>query len=76
MCLAVPARIESIEAGMAVAEIGGIRCNVSLRLTPGVGVGDYILLHTGYAICIVDRKEAEETLEILRKMTIQEAGVE
>lgn len=53
---------------MAVAEIGGVRRNVSLCLTPEASVGDYILLHTGYAIGIVDRKEAEETLEILRKM--------
>ena len=41
---------------------------MSLRLTPEVSVGDYVLLHTGYAIGVIDPKEAEETLNILRQM--------
>lgn len=68
MCLAIPAKIESIENGMAVAQMGGIRRSVSLRLTPEASVGDYVLLHTGYAIGVIDPKEAEETLNILRNM--------
>lgn len=53
---------------MAVARMGGIRRSVSLQLTPEAGVGDYVLLHTGYAIGVIDPGEAEETLNLLRKM--------
>jgi len=68
MCLAVPALIKSINGDEAEAEIGGIVRRISLQLTPEARVGDYLLLHTGYAINILDRKEAEETLNLLREM--------
>jgi hydrogenase expression/formation protein HypC len=68
MCLAVPALIKSIDGDEAEAEIGGITRHISLQLTPEARVGDYVLLHTGYAINILDRKEAEETLNLLREM--------
>ena len=65
MCLAIPALIKSIEGKEAEAEIGGITRRISLWLTPEAKVGDYVLLHTGYAINILDQEEAEETLELL-----------
>jgi hydrogenase expression/formation protein HypC len=68
MCLAVPALIKSIEDKEAEAEIGGISRRISLWLTPEAKVGDYVIVHTGYAINILDQKEAEETLEILREI--------
>ena len=68
MCLAIPALIKSIENTEAEAEIGGITRRISLQLTPEARVGDYVLVHTGYAINILDQKEAEETLNILREM--------
>jgi hydrogenase expression/formation protein HypC len=52
----------------AEAEIGGISRHISIQLTPEAGVGDYVLVHAGYAIGIVDQKDAEETLEVLREM--------
>jgi hydrogenase expression/formation protein HypC len=68
MCLAVPALIKSIENKEAEAEIGGISRRISLRLTPEAKIGDYVIVHTGYAINILDQKEAEETLKILRQI--------
>jgi len=68
MCLAVPVRIVSIEGDEAEAEIAGVRRRVSIALTPEVKVEDYVLLHTGYAIGVVDEAEAEETLKLLEEI--------
>ncbi len=68
MCLAIPALIKSIEGTNAEAEIGGVSRKVSLWLTPEARVGDYVLLHTGYAINVIDAEEAEETLRLLEEM--------
>ena len=68
MCLAIPALIKSIEDREAEVEIGGITRRISLWLTPEAKVGDYALVHTGYAINILDQEEAEETLKLLREI--------
>jgi len=68
MCLAIPALIKSIKGKEAEVEIGGISRQASLWLTPEAKVGDYVLLHTGYAINIIDQKEAEETLRLLEEI--------
>jgi hydrogenase expression/formation protein HypC len=68
MCLAIPALIKSIENKEAEAEIGGITRRISLWLTPEAKVGDYVIVHTGYAINILDQKEAEETLSLLEQI--------
>ena len=68
MCLAVPVLIKSIEGREAEAEIGGISRRVSLWLTPEARVGDYVLVHTGYAINVLDQEEAEETLKLLEEI--------
>jgi len=75
MCLAIPALIKSIEGREAEAEIGGITRRVSLWLTPEARVGDYVLLHTGYAINIIDQEEAEETLRLFEEIA-EAAGEE
>ena len=69
MCLAIPVRIKSINGIEAVVEIGGITRKTSLMLTPEARVGDYVLLHAGYAINILDQAEAEETLAIFAEMS-------
>jgi hydrogenase expression/formation protein HypC len=69
MCLAVPALIKSINGQQAVADIEGVTREISLQLTPEAKVGDYVLLHTGYAISIIDAEEAEETLKLLREIS-------
>ncbi len=68
MCLAVPVKIVSIDRDEAETEIGGVRRQVSIAFTPEAKVGDYVLLHTGYAIGIIDEAEAEETLKLLEEI--------
>jgi hydrogenase expression/formation protein HypC len=69
MCLAVPALIKSVKGQQAVADIEGVTREISLQLTPEAKVGDYVLLHTGYAISIIDAAEAEETLKLLKEIS-------
>jgi len=71
MCLAIPAFVKSIEGMYADVEVGGVGRRIGIHLTPEVQVGDYVLMHTGYAISIIDADEAEETLKLL--MQIAEA---
>ncbi len=72
MCLAIPALVKSIEGNEAEVELGGISRKISILLTPEVRVGDYVLLHTGYAINVIDEEEAMETLELLAEMASME----
>ena len=75
MCLAIPVLIKSIEDKEAEVEIGGMTYRISLWLTPEARVGDYALVHTGYAINILDQEEAEETLRLLEEiMEAEEKG--
>jgi hydrogenase expression/formation protein HypC len=69
MCLAVPALVKSVKGQSAVVDIEGVRREVSIQLTPEAKAGDYVLLHTGYAIGIIDPAEAAETLNLLRQMS-------
>jgi len=69
MCLAIPTLITSIgEDQVAKIEIGGVQRAISLIFTPEARVGDYALIHSGYAIGILAPEEAEETLRLLREM--------
>lgn len=74
MCLAIPALIKSINGKEAEAEIGGISRRISLWLTPEAEVGDYVLIHAGYAINLLDQEEAEETLKLFEQMASLEEG--
>ena len=68
MCLAIPTLIKSIDKLNALAEIGGVERTISLALTPEARVGDYVLVHTGFAINVVDEQEAHETLKLLEEL--------
>jgi hydrogenase expression/formation protein HypC len=68
MCLAVPARVKSISGKTAEVEIGGTIYRANILLTPQVKVGDYVLLHTGYAIGVIDEDEAEQSLKMFREI--------
>jgi hydrogenase expression/formation protein HypC len=68
MCLAVPVKVISIQGDEAEVEIGGVGRSVSIVLTPEVKVGDYVLLHAGYAITVVDEVEAQETLKLFEQI--------
>lgn len=66
MCLAIPAKVVSIDAAsdMATVDLGGVQKAVSLALVEGVELGDYVLVHVGYALNRLDPAEAERTLQI------------
>jgi len=68
MCLSVPGKVVEIQNNMARVEVGGVLREVSMDVCPDAAVGDYVLIHTGFAIQRLDEKEALETLELLRKM--------
>ena len=69
MCLAIPALVKSIAGHQAEVDIDGVTRQASIQLTPEVKAGDYVLLHTGYAINIIDQEEAEATLKLLREIS-------
>ena len=68
MCLAVPLCVKRIEGTMAEVELGGVTRQVSLLLTPEAQVGDWVLVHTGFAISVLDENEARETLALFDEM--------
>ena len=67
MCLAVPMQVKTIENEMAVCEIDGVKREASLMMLDGVQVGDYVLIHAGFAIERIDEDEALLTLQALRE---------
>ncbi len=68
MCLGIPGKVIEIEKNVAKVDVGGILRDVSLDLCPDVSAGEYVLIHTGFAIQKVDEEEAKETLELLRQL--------
>ncbi len=69
MCLAIPVRVvELLDGEQALVELDGIRKPVSLALVDGVQVGDYVILHVGYALSRLDPDEAARTLELFAAM--------
>jgi len=71
MCLAIPGRVVEIvdEAGdVAKVEVGGVRRNINVALLEAVRVGDYVLIHVGFALSKVDEHEAAETLRLLEEL--------
>ena len=71
MCLGIPAQIVEhvdAEAGLAKAEISGVRRTVSVALCPEAEVGDWVLVHVGFALSRIDEEEARQTLALLEQM--------
>lgn len=70
MCLAIPARIEQlILENSAVINLGGMRKEISLALVENIAVGDYVIVHAGYALQKLDQEEAAHTLAIFSEMS-------
>ncbi|MDH7602393.1 MAG: HypC/HybG/HupF family hydrogenase formation chaperone [Armatimonadota bacterium] len=67
MCLAVPMKIIQIEGLNAEVEVEGIRRRARLDLLPNAKVGDYVLIHAGMAIALVDEEEAQNTLSLFKE---------
>ena len=75
MCLALPAKVVSLhDDGTATVSLGGLRKGVSLALVDGVAIGDYVVVHTGFAISRLDPDEAEKTLALLREAGVGEGS--
>jgi len=68
MCLAIPMEIKSIDGDTATCEMDGVRVNASVALVPHAKVGDYAIIHAGFAIEILDEKEALETLKLFSEI--------
>jgi hydrogenase expression/formation protein HypC len=74
MCLAIPARIESIHGQKATVELSGNRFETILTLVPEAKEGDWVLVHAGFAITVLDPQEAKETYELLAEAEMIERG--
>jgi len=70
MCLAIPAQVtELLDGDMARVDVGGVGREISLGLVEDVAVGDYVILHVGYALSKLDPEEAEKTLALFAEMS-------
>lgn len=69
MCLGVPGKVVSIENDIAKVSIGGVMYDAALALADTVEPGQYVLVHAGFVLEVIDREEAEETLNTLREYT-------
>lgn len=69
MCLALPARVVEMRADdQALVDLGGVRKEVSLALVPQARVGDYVIVHVGFAIGMIDPEEARQTLALMNEL--------
>ena len=69
MCLALPVKVVELGPGeTAIVDLGGVRKEISLALVDDVNVGDYVILHVGYALSKLDPEEAEKTLALFAEM--------
>jgi hydrogenase expression/formation protein HypC len=78
MCLAIPGKVISIEGSTGIVELGGVKRRTSLQLVPEASPGQYVLVHAGYAIQVIDENEARETLALFDEYfaTLEEGGGE
>jgi hydrogenase expression/formation protein HypC len=71
MCLAIPVKVIKITGTLADVEMEGVGRQADIRLVDNVAVGDYVLIHAGFAIEKIDEKEAKETLKLLKQITFE-----
>ena len=75
MCLALPARVVALlDDGQAQIDLGGVKKLVSMALVPEAQVGDYVIVHVGHAIGLIDADEAERTLALFAEMEAAQQG--
>ena len=75
MCLAIPARVVELQSNdIAIVDLGGVRKDVSLALVEDVAVGDYVIVHVGYALTRLDPEEAEKTLAVMAEAGLMSAA--
>ena len=68
MCLALPMRITAVDGALATITAAGLERQCSVLLVPEAGVGDYVLVHAGFAISVLDESEAETRLDLFREL--------
>ena len=68
MCLALPMRITAVDGSRATIAVEGLEQECSIMLVPGAGIGDYVLVHAGFAISVIDEAEAQETYDLIREI--------
>ena len=68
MCLSIPAKIESIDGEMAMVSVGGARYKASIQMIDDAKVGDYVLLHAGFALQKLSEEDAQETLRLFDEL--------
>lgn len=74
MCLAIPVRVvELLDEATALVDLDGIRKQISLALVDGVQIGDYVILHVGYALSKLDPDEAQRTLALFAEVSAAQA---
>ena len=79
MCLAIPGKIIEIvdpENHIAKVEVGGVRRNINIGMLDDTRIGDYVLIHVGFAMSKIDEKEAEETLRLLEDLGSYETEID
>ncbi|WP_375161003.1 HypC/HybG/HupF family hydrogenase formation chaperone [Bradyrhizobium sp. RDT46] len=76
MCLAIPAEVTKLLPDeMAIVSIDGVSKEISVALIENLAVGDYVIIHVGYALTKIDPEEARRTLELLRELSLEGQGV-
>ena len=76
MCLAIPAEVTKLlPDDMAIVSIDGVSKEISVALIENLAVGDYVIIHVGYALTKIDPEEARRTLELLRELSLEGQGV-
>ncbi|WP_128924948.1 HypC/HybG/HupF family hydrogenase formation chaperone [Bradyrhizobium guangxiense] len=76
MCLAIPAEVTKLLSDeMAIVSIDGVSKEISVALIENLAVGDYVIIHVGYALTKIDPEEARRTLELLRELSVEGQGV-
>ncbi len=73
MCLAIPVKVIKINGEKAIVDADGLQKEISIMLLPQIKVGDYVLLHSGFAIKRVDLEEAKETLKLVEEIINSES---
>ena len=68
MCVALPCKLVKVDGNEGIAELGGSHVKTRLDLLPEAQVGDYVLVHAGFAIQTVDEEEAQKTLKMLAEL--------
>ena len=68
MCLAIPTKIVEKNGDIGIVEIGGVKKQIDLTLVPEAKIGDYVIIHVGFAIQVLDEEEAQKTLALFEEL--------